>query len=67
MTGILDNFNRSNGGIGSGWSGATSGYSIASNKLDVSGGGDIYWNANAFGASYRAQGRARLLEEVPPT
>jgi hypothetical protein len=65
----LDNFNRANNNnIGSSWSGAKSGYKITSNKLDVlSGGGDIYWNANAFGASYRAQGRARLLEEVPPT
>jgi hypothetical protein len=70
LTGVLDNpsttlrtgFNRSNGGIGSGWSGATSGYSIASNKLDpsttlrtsVGNGGDIYWNANAFGASQEA-------------
>jgi RHS repeat-associated protein len=54
LTGVLDNFNRSNGGIGAGWSGATSGYSIASNKLDVGNGGDIYWNANAFGASQEA-------------
>jgi len=53
-TGILDNFNRSNGGIGSGWSGAPSGYTISSNKLDVGNGGDIYWNTNAFGASQEA-------------
>jgi len=53
-TSILDNFNRSNGGIGSNWSGATSGYSINGNKLDVGNGGDIYWNVNAFGPNQEA-------------
>jgi YD repeat-containing protein len=51
LTGILDNFNRSNGAIGSNWGGSTSGYSISSNQLDVSGGGEIYWKNNQFGAS----------------
>ncbi|HLF29245.1 MAG TPA: hypothetical protein VJG32_23220, partial [Anaerolineae bacterium] len=33
-TGILDNFNRSDGPIGSNWSGHTSGYHIAGNRLE---------------------------------
>jgi hypothetical protein len=50
----LDNFNRSNGAIGSGWLGRTAGYSIASNQLRVNSSGeqDIYWNsAAAFGTN----------------
>ncbi len=47
---ILDDFNRSDGAIGSNWSGDTSGYSIASNQLDVGTGGEIYWSAASSGA-----------------
>jgi hypothetical protein len=36
---VLDNFNRANGAIGTGWNGTTSGYSIVSNRLDVGSGG----------------------------
>lgn len=48
-TGILDHFNRSDGVLGSNWSGMVSGYSIVNNRLDVGSGGDIYWNASSFG------------------
>ena len=52
---MLDNFNRANSSdIGSNWSGAKTGYSIAGNTLDVGGGGDIYWNASQFGANQEA-------------
>ena len=48
---VLDNFNRADGEIGSNWSGMTSGYSIASNRLDVGSGDDIGWSASSFGAN----------------
>jgi len=44
-TNTIDNFNRSNGSIGSNWSGDTSGYAIVSNKLDVGTSNDIYWTS----------------------
>ncbi len=53
MTGILDDFNRANGGIGSAWSGNSSKYSISSNQLLVTSNNsnsDIYWSGQAFGA-----------------
>jgi hypothetical protein len=56
-TGILDNFNRANGSIGSDWSGNTSGYNIASNQLSVDYSGsnsDIYWSNEPFGADQEA-------------
>jgi hypothetical protein len=49
-TTVLDNFNRSNGAIGSSWVGLTAGYAIANNQVDVNSGEDIYWNS-AFGAN----------------
>jgi hypothetical protein len=49
-TSVLDNFNRTNGTIGSNWTGLTAGYAITNNQLDVNNGEDIYWNA-AFGAN----------------
>ncbi|HUM68409.1 MAG TPA: hypothetical protein PLK31_06140 [Chloroflexota bacterium] len=50
-TGILDDFNRPNGPLGSNWSGATANYAITSTRLLVSPGNDedIYWNASPFG------------------
>jgi RHS repeat-associated protein len=51
-TGILDNFNRANGSIGSNWSGNTAGYSISSNQLQVKTNNpnlDMYWNQTSFG------------------
>jgi len=56
-TGILDNFNRASGSIGSDWSGNTSGYNIASNQLTVDYSGsnsDIYWSNEPFGANQEA-------------
>jgi RHS repeat-associated protein len=53
-TNVLDNFDRGNGSIGSNWSGATAGYSVASNRLDVGAGEDIYWNVSAWGANQEA-------------
>jgi uncharacterized protein len=49
-TNVLDNFNRSNGSIGSNWLGLTAGYVIVNNQLDVNSGEDVYWNAT-FGAN----------------
>jgi hypothetical protein len=51
---ILDNFNRANGAIGSSWAGSTSGYAIATNRLDAVSGGDIYWSSGLFGANQEA-------------
>lgn len=53
-TAIRDNFDRANGNIGNNWSGATSGFSIASNRLDVGSGGNIFWAANSFGVNQEA-------------
>lgn len=50
----MDNFNRSNGAIGSNWAGATGGYRISSNRLDVNAGGDIYWTKASFAADQEA-------------
>jgi hypothetical protein len=47
-------FNRSNGPIGSNWSGSTSGYAINGNALDVGSGGDIYWVASSYGSDQEA-------------
>ena len=53
-TNILDDFNRANGAIGSNWSGTTSGYSIASNRLDVGSGDYLFWNTSSFGPNQEA-------------
>jgi predicted extracellular nuclease len=47
-TGILDNFNRANGRLGSNWKGTLSAYRIVGNQVDVRNNGPIYWK-NAFG------------------
>jgi CSLREA domain-containing protein len=64
VLGILDNFNRANGGVGSNWGGltSTSFYQIASNQLDVQAGGPIYWRS-AFGTS---QGAFITLTTIDP-
>jgi RHS repeat-associated protein/uncharacterized repeat protein (TIGR01451 family) len=49
-TPVLDDFNRSDGPLGSNWSGMTWGYSIAGQRLDVGMGEDILWDAADFGA-----------------
>lgn len=50
----LDTFNRANGNLGTNWFSTTSGYSIASNRMDVGSGGAIFWGANQFGADQEA-------------
>ena len=46
---VLDNFDRVDGGLGLNWGGATGGYSIVSNSVDVGAGNAILWNQTAFG------------------
>lgn len=56
-TGILDDFNRMNGPIGSAWSGNTFGCNIVSSQLSVDYSGsnsDIYWSNEPFGADQEA-------------
>jgi hypothetical protein len=49
VNGILDNFNRANGAPGNNWVGATSGYNVRNNTLDVGNAGALYWS-NSFGS-----------------
>jgi len=48
---VLDNFNRLNGAPGKNWTGATAGYSIVSNSLDVGTGDALFWRVFSYGAS----------------
>jgi len=51
-TGLLDDFNRADGPIGSSWSGWPQNYDIVSNRLAVGSSGtetSIYWNPSRFG------------------
>jgi WD40 repeat protein len=49
--GILDDFNRADGAVGSNWSGATSGYTIVNNQLQGDGSfGYMFWSPVSFGA-----------------
>ncbi len=50
-TGVLDNFNRANGPIGSNWSGNTGSYAVNANRLNVIVNGYIFWNPTSFGAN----------------
>jgi hypothetical protein len=57
VTQLRDTFDRANGGIGSSWSGSTSAFNIASNRLDVVSSGwnsYILWNSSSFGADQEA-------------
>lgn len=47
-TGILDNFSRANGAIGSNWSGDVAGYSISSNQLLPD--SYVFWGNESFDA-----------------
>ena len=48
-TSVLDNFNRSNGGVGANWSGTTANFAVASNHLTLSSTGEnMYWNVASF-------------------
>ncbi len=58
-TSVLDNFNRRDGAIRTSatpWSGSEGlgGYSIRSNKVQVFGGGPIYWNGPSYGTNQEA-------------
>jgi hypothetical protein len=56
-TPVLDSFNRANGRLGtSNWAGntGTSSYTIASNRVDVAGGGPLYWKPTSFGTNQEA-------------
>ena len=56
-TGILDDFNRADGSIGSNWYGNTASYNISSNQLLVKSKNanlDIYWNTASFGPDQEA-------------
>ncbi|HVN53896.1 MAG TPA: choice-of-anchor Q domain-containing protein [Anaerolineaceae bacterium] len=65
LLGLLDNFNRSNGSIGSNWGAlnTTKYYQIASNRLDVQSGGPIYWKPATFGTN---QGAFITLTQIDP-
>ena len=54
VNGVLDDFNRSNGCIGSNWGGQAAQYAIQTNQLKDVSDGDIYWNAASFGANQEA-------------
>ncbi len=49
-TGVLDDFNRSNGPLGADWGGDTASHTIVSNQLDVGPGEDAYWRGSSFGS-----------------
>lgn len=50
-TGLLDDFNRANGPVGSSWAGNTGGYAVANGRLDVGSDEDIYWNGTSYSAN----------------
>jgi hypothetical protein len=56
ITTILDNFNRTNGGVGSNWilANQTSFYKITNNRLDVQLGGALIWKPTSFGTTQEA-------------
>jgi hypothetical protein len=53
-TGILDNFNRANGTIGTKWSIDRSGFTISNNRVNYVTGDMIFWNPTSFGANQEA-------------
>jgi hypothetical protein len=55
-TPLIDNFNRANGPINSGWAGANKidQYRIVNQAVDVRLGGPVFWNSAAFGANQEA-------------
>jgi hypothetical protein len=63
-TGVLDDFTRANGALGANWSGGTGGFAIATNRMDVGTGGDIYWSPTSFGTNQEVY---VTLSTVDPT
>ncbi len=53
-TGIIDNFNRANGTIGTNWSIDRSQFMITGNQMGVSSDGMILWNPTSFGPDQEA-------------
>ncbi|MEO8611410.1 MAG: RHS repeat-associated core domain-containing protein [Chloroflexota bacterium] len=53
-TGVLDDFDRADGGIGGNWSGQPAGYAIDDNQMLVDDGNLITWNPTSFGADQEA-------------
>lgn len=53
-TGVLDNFNRADGGLGANWYGNTANYSLVNQQMQAASGGDIAWTASAFSANQEA-------------
>lgn len=53
-TGVLDNFNRANGPIGNSWLGDAANYAVASGRLAVGSGEDIYWSGASYAANQEA-------------
>lgn len=68
-TGLLDNFNRANGGLGSKWAGLTDQafYRIANNRVDVQGGGALVWKPTSFGTSQAAFVTLSTLDAYSPS
>ena len=66
---VLDNFNRTDGSIGTNWRGvtATSFYRLAGNRLDVQAGGPIYWNPSAFGTNQAAFVTLNTIDPKSPS
>ncbi len=56
QNGILDNFNRANGALGSNWDGKTGigAYKIVGNQVEVKNGGPLYWKPSSFGVNQEA-------------
>jgi hypothetical protein len=66
LTGVLDNFNRSNGSLGGLWL-ATSGVTVNSNQLASSGGSSSpVWNGAVFGADQEAYVTLSLITTSSP-
>jgi hypothetical protein len=67
-TSVLDTFNRTNGAVGSNWSGVTgtSFYKIASNRLAVQLGGPLVWKA-AFGTTQDAFLTLQTIDKQSPS
>ena len=53
-TPVLDNFNRPNGKIDSGWKGEVASYAIANQAAKVLYAGTIFWNPQIFGPNQEA-------------
>ena len=53
-TGALDNFDRANGGVGSGWAGNMGAFAVSSNQLNTVGSDAWMFRSTAYGTSQEA-------------